>query len=39
MRSWGLDQTQALGRMARNDRHNAALVQQTRDRAHWLVRA
>ena len=34
----GLDQAQALNRVAWNDRHNAAFVLQVRNRAHWLVR-
>ncbi len=38
MQASGLDQAQALSRVAMNDRHNAALVLQARNRAHWLVR-
>ena len=38
MRSSGLDEAQALERVANNDRLNGEIVLQARSRAHWLVR-
>jgi pantothenate kinase len=37
MASWGFSQEQALRRIAMNDRLNAEIVQQSRDRADYLV--
>jgi pantothenate kinase len=37
MASWGFSQEQALQRVAMNDRLNAEIVQQSRDRADYLV--
>jgi pantothenate kinase len=37
MASWGFSQEQALRRVAMNDRLNAEIVQQSRDRADYLV--